>query len=110
MASGGMGRRRPITFEVTARAGLRGDGSAQFGLSGPATAGLGPAHPPEATMRFYSQPHAYYCGIDLHTRTLSLCLLEAAGAIRLDATLPPDRQVLSVLGSPISAAQSGRRC
>jgi hypothetical protein len=45
MASGGMGRRRPTYYEVTARAGLRGEGSAQFGLSGPATAGLGPAHP-----------------------------------------------------------------
>ena len=46
-------------------------------------------------MRFYSQSHQYYCGIDLHTRTLSLCLLDAAGAVRLEATLPPDRDRLA---------------
>lgn len=23
-------------------------------------------------MRFYSQPHRFYCGVDLHARTLSL--------------------------------------
>ena len=51
-------------------------------------------------MRFYSQPHAYYCGIDLHTRTLSLCLLDAAGAIRLEATLPPDRDRLRAALEP----------
>jgi hypothetical protein len=34
-------------------------------------------------MRFYTQAHSFYCGIDLHTRTLSLCVLDAAGAIRL---------------------------
>jgi hypothetical protein len=49
----------------------------------PRTAGLGPATrfagtpPPEAmTMRFYTGPHRFYCGVDLHTRTLSLCVLD----------------------------------
>ena len=41
-------------------------------------------------MRFYNQPHRFYCGVDLHTRTLSLCVLDAAGAIVLEATLPPE--------------------
>ena len=30
-------------------------------------------------MRFYNQPHAFYCGIDLHARTLYLCVLSQAG-------------------------------
>jgi transposase len=31
-------------------------------------------------MRFYNQQHRFYCGVDLHARTLSLCILDAAGA------------------------------
>ena len=30
-------------------------------------------------MRFYQQAHAFYCGIDLHARTLYLCVLNQAG-------------------------------
>lgn len=41
-------------------------------------------------MRFYSGQHRFYCGVDLHTRTLSLCALDAAGAIVLEAALPPE--------------------
>jgi transposase len=41
-------------------------------------------------MRFYAGQHRFYCGVDLHTRTLSLCVLDSAGAIALEATLPPE--------------------
>ena len=41
-------------------------------------------------MRFYSGQHRFYCGVDLHTRTLSLCVLDSVGAIALEVTLPPD--------------------
>jgi hypothetical protein len=41
-------------------------------------------------MRFYNQLHRFYCGMDLHTRTLSLCVLDGGGAIVLEATFPPD--------------------
>jgi hypothetical protein len=34
-------------------------------------------------MRFYTQQHQFYGGIDLHARTMSLCLLNQDGAIRL---------------------------
>jgi hypothetical protein len=40
-------------------------------------------------MRLYTQSHRFYCGVDLHTRTLSLCTLDASGAIDDEATLPP---------------------
>jgi hypothetical protein len=32
-------------------------------------------------MRFYNQQHRFYCGVDLHARSLSLCLLDAQGAV-----------------------------
>jgi transposase len=32
-------------------------------------------------MRFYNRPHRYYCGIDLHVKTMYLCLLDAAGQV-----------------------------
>jgi hypothetical protein len=42
------------------------------------------------TMRFDTGQHRFYCGVDLHTRTLSLCVLDAAGAAAREATLPPE--------------------
>jgi len=27
-------------------------------------------------MRFYTEPHHYYCGIDLHARTMYVCVLD----------------------------------
>ena len=29
-------------------------------------------------MRFYTNSHPYYCGIDLHARTLYVCILDQA--------------------------------
>lgn len=34
-------------------------------------------------MRFYKHSHQFYCGIDLHTRTMYLCVLDQAGNIVL---------------------------
>ena len=35
-------------------------------------------------MRFYnSQPHRFYCGIDLHARSMYLCILDRAGSVVL---------------------------
>jgi transposase len=34
-------------------------------------------------MRFYTKPHKFYCGIDLHARTMDLCLLSQAGELLL---------------------------
>jgi transposase len=42
------------------------------------------------TMRFYSGQHRFYGGVDLHTRTLSLCVLDASGAVALEAAMPPE--------------------
>jgi hypothetical protein len=32
-------------------------------------------------MRFYNRPHKYYCGIDLHVKTMFLCVLDAGGQV-----------------------------
>ena len=35
--------------------------------------------PKEDKMRFYNNIHQYYCGIDLHTRTMYVCILDQQG-------------------------------
>ena len=30
-------------------------------------------------MRFYNQAHEHYCGIDLHVKTMHVCILDATG-------------------------------
>ena len=32
-------------------------------------------------MRFYNRQHRYYCGIDLHVKTMYVCILDAAGEV-----------------------------
>jgi hypothetical protein len=39
-------------------------------------------------MRFYNQPHRFYAGIDLHARTLQLCVLDQAGSVVADKKPP----------------------
>ena len=42
-------------------------------------------------MRFYNpQPHRFYCGVDLHARTMYLCILDQAGAIVLHQEVPAE--------------------
>ena len=38
-------------------------------------------------MRFYNQLHRFYCGVDLHARTLSVCILDATGTTVLQQTI-----------------------
>jgi hypothetical protein len=39
-------------------------------------------------MRFYTQQHRFYCGVDLHARTMYLCILDQAGQVVFDKNLP----------------------
>ena len=34
-------------------------------------------------MRFYTKQHRHYCGIDLHARSMCLCILDQAGEVLL---------------------------
>ena len=49
-------------------------------------------------MRFYKQPpdqqpHRFYCGVDLHARTMYLCILDATGQTTLHKDYPADAAV-----------------
>jgi transposase len=39
-------------------------------------------------MRFYTGQHQYYCGIDLHARSMYLCILNQAGEVLLHRDMP----------------------
>jgi transposase len=45
-------------------------------------------------MRFYTQQHLHYCGIDLHARSLYLCILDSKGKTLVHRKLPCDRDQL----------------
>ena len=38
-------------------------------------------------MRFYNKQHSYYCGIDLHARTMYACVLDEKGEIAAQKNL-----------------------
>jgi transposase len=39
-------------------------------------------------MRFYTTQHRFYCGIDLHARTMRVCILDQHATVVLDRNLP----------------------
>ena len=45
-------------------------------------------------MRFYTNQHQFYCGIDLHARLLAICIVDQAGNIVLQTQIPADKQPL----------------
>src|SRR3954468_20598430 len=65
-----------------------GKGSRGDDLESQHGAGSGPTQPKETMMRFYDQQHRFYAGVDLHARTMHLCVLDATGAVVLDKALP----------------------
>ena len=38
-------------------------------------------------MRYYTKQHKFYCGIDLHARSMSLCVLNQDGEMVLHRTM-----------------------
>jgi hypothetical protein len=38
-------------------------------------------------MRFYSKQHRFYCGVDLHARTMHVCVLDHDGNVVCDQNL-----------------------
>ena len=41
-------------------------------------------------MRFYEQHHKYYCGVDLHARSMYLCIQDDRGTVLFHKNLPTD--------------------
>ena len=44
----------------------------------------------ETSRRFYTTPHPFYCGIDLHARMMSVCLLDQRGEILVHRHMQTD--------------------
>jgi transposase len=45
-------------------------------------------------MRFYTTQHPFYCGIDLHARTMDMCILDQAGETRLHRNMTATPEAL----------------
>ncbi len=45
-------------------------------------------------MRFYTRQHRFYCGVDLHARTMHVCVLDPAADIVFDHNLPANPKAL----------------
>jgi len=44
-------------------------------------------------MKFYTKQHKFYCGIDLHTKKMYLCILDTEGEVRLHRNIKTDPEV-----------------
>jgi transposase len=51
-------------------------------------------------MRFYTKPHKYYCGIDLHARTMYVCIVDERGNVLLQSNIPTRPDGLRALIAP----------
>lgn len=51
-------------------------------------------------MKFYTQQHEFYCGVDLHARSMYLCILNAAGQIVLHKNMDCRPEVLLAAIAP----------
>jgi transposase len=51
-------------------------------------------------MRFYNQQHQYYCGIDLHARSMYLHILDHQGQTRFEQDLPAGPDVFRTAVAP----------
>jgi transposase len=51
-------------------------------------------------MRFYTEQHRYYCGIDLHARSMYVCVLDQKGQTAVHRKLPTEPALLLKLLKP----------
>jgi len=54
-------------------------------------------------MRFYTTQHRFYCGIDLHARTMHVCILDHQGNVVFDKNLPCHFETLLQAIAPFRA-------
>jgi hypothetical protein len=59
-----------------------------------------PSSRQEEAMRFYTRTHRHYCGIDLHARTMYVCVLSQEGAVLLHRNLPCNPEVFLATIAP----------
>jgi predicted NBD/HSP70 family sugar kinase len=41
-------------------------------------------------MRFYTKQHLYYCGVDLHARSMFICIIDNQGNTVVHKNIPTD--------------------
>jgi predicted NBD/HSP70 family sugar kinase len=51
-------------------------------------------------MKFYTQTHKHYCGIDLHARTLYVCILDQEGNLLVHKNIKSNPEALLKLITP----------
>jgi hypothetical protein len=51
-------------------------------------------------MRFYTQQHKFYCGIDLHARTMYVCILNQEGEILVHRNMPSTKEAFLAIVAP----------
>src|SRR5512139_2979376 len=51
-------------------------------------------------MKFYTKQHQYYCGIDLHTKNMFVCILDSGGNIRVHQNIRTDPGALLRILAP----------
>jgi len=57
-------------------------------------------------MRFYTGQHQHYCGIDLHASTMYVCILDAAGEIRVHRNVKSSPEALLEIVGPTQKCDS----
>ena len=57
-------------------------------------------------MRFYTQQHKYYCGIDLRARSMYICILDQEGNTLLHKNFKTDPESFLRLSNPIGRISS----
>ena len=51
-------------------------------------------------MRFYNRQHRHYCGIDLHVKTMYVCLLDPAGQVLVHRNVKSTREAFLEIVTP----------
>ena len=51
-------------------------------------------------MRFYTRQHRHYCGVDLHARSMYVCILDAEGAVLVSKNIPASPEPFLELIAP----------
>jgi len=51
-------------------------------------------------MRFYNHQHQYYCGIDLHVKTMYVCILDATGQVLVHRNVPSTPEAFLAVVAP----------
>jgi transposase len=58
-------------------------------------------------MRFYTTQHPFYCGLDLHARTMDVCILDQSGAVLVHRNMKTDPETFLHVVAPYRQGMVG---